>query len=72
MSEGVGVPHAPLFACGMTYPEAAVGIATDSEARSAEHAGRVAPSRPVDIADHVGGGVLPGSAGSMITAGARG
>lgn len=59
MSAGVGVPHAPLFACGMTYPEAAVGIATDSEARSAEHAEDVGSSRPVDIADHVGGGVLP-------------
>lgn len=50
------MPHAPLFACGMTYPGAAAGIGIRGEARSAEHAGRVAPSRPVDIADHVGRG----------------
>ena len=45
-----------LQAGSVTYAGAAVGIATGSEARSAEHAGRVAPSRTVDIADHAGRG----------------
>ena len=55
----------------MTYAGAAVGIGDRGEARSAEDGKHVASSRPVGIADHVGGGVLPGSAGSMITSGAR-
>jgi len=46
----------------------AIGASGDSH----EYAGRIASSKTFDIADHVGGGVLPGSAGSMITAGARG
>ena len=36
-----------------------------------ERAGRVGTSRTLVFTDHAGGGVLPGSAGSMITSGAR-
>jgi len=43
-----------------------------SETRSGEHAKRVDASRTFDIADHAGGGAVPGSAGTVITSGACG
>ena len=45
-----------LQAGSVTYAGAAIGIGIRGEARSAEHAESVAPSRPVDIADHAGRG----------------
>ena len=49
-----------------------VGTGMGSDRRVApEHARRIGTSRTVDFTDHGGGGVLPGSAGSMITSGAR-
>ena len=71
MSEGVGVPHAPLFACGMTYPEAAVGIGIWGEARSTEHAESVGSSMTMDIIDTGALCALPGSRRKRAKRGAR-
>jgi len=52
------------------FPGAVHAIGASADRR--EHAGRVASSRTVDIAEHAGGGAVPGSAGTVITSGARG
>ena len=52
------------------FPGAVHAIRASGDSR--EHAGRVARSRTFDIADHGGGGAVPGSAGTVITSGARG
>lgn len=51
------------------FPGAVHAIGASTGRR--EHAGRVASSRTFEIADHIGGGAVPGSTGTVITSGAR-